>query len=159
LFTPDEQKLLKAIPLEYGNVTTNSGPPGTVRLSLHRWRDLNWIAYFQYTNSDMQDKVVFGRPQTHYVRNKAEDGYDIHYWTEEYRGTAVPEFQLSQFKHGVPNGLFVELHGDRCAQWMRFSNGLAVEQWLYWTPDNQKLDIWVKFKEPYDYLKHSRRSS
>jgi hypothetical protein len=178
LFTPNEQKLLREIPLLYGNITTNSGPPGTVLLSLRRkslWGIVPseyMVARFQFTNSDMVDEVLFdhygrtvGGP--HIVRNKAGDGYDVKALRIEpdsgYGGPA-PEFQFAQIKHGghhgvypgIYDGLWVDIRGDHCISWMRFSNGLAVDQWLYWSPYGNKLSIWVKFKEPYDYWEHSR---
>jgi len=167
LFTPQERKLIELIPLIYGNITTNSGPQGTMRLSLRKKYTLFamwpvWIARFQFTNSDMEDEVVFnqyGRPGTHRVRNKAGDGYDVNALRMEsgsqYGGSA-PAFQLFQYKHGVLDGLYVEIHGDYCMRWMYFSNGLAVDQWLVWSPYGDKLSIWVKFKKPYDYWKYSR---
>jgi len=45
--------------------------------------------------------------------------------------------------------------GDHCEQWMRFSNGLAVDQWL-WVGFLWEIIGLDKFKAPYDYLKHSR---
>jgi hypothetical protein len=67
----------------------------------------------------------------------------------------VPNFWLIQYKHGVPDGLRINILDDHCEQWMRFSNGLAVDQWLWWDSSG-KLLVRVKFKAPYDYLKHSR---
>ena len=65
LFTPDEQKLLKEIPLIYSKVTTNSGPLGSVFIDYHAkpiessygtfWY---WTSRFQFTNSDVIDEVT-----------------------------------------------------------------------------------------------------
>jgi hypothetical protein len=154
LFTPDEQKLLKAIPLLYGNITPTSGPPGSVLVHLDWFR--KWLnggkVRFQFTNSDMRDDMAFnpfGQAGIHYVRNKAGDGYDINFIGGSGFVGPGPEFQLTQYKHGVQDGLWVAMHDDHCMRWMRFSNGLAVDQWLLWEPNGDKLSIWVKFKAPY----------
>lgn len=169
LFTLAEQQLLKSIPLLYTNLTPTSGPRGTVPVHLG-WFD-RWLgkARFQFTNSDMQDEtaVYNGRLSgTQIVRNKAGDGYDIYGLGMDPLGH-VPEFQLVQIKHGghhgvypgVYNGLYVQIHGEHCIEWMRFSNGMAVDQWLYWAPDNTNLVRWARFKEPYDYMKYNRKGS
>jgi hypothetical protein len=159
LFTPAEKKLIESIPSKYGNVTLASGPKGSVPLHLgwylSIWNELlqhEGDVPFQFTNSDLRDDVTLGGGVAiHHVRNTAGDGYELHYWQEQ----SIPCFQLFQYKHGVFNGLRIEIHGDHCLWWMRFKNGMAVDQWLYWSPDNSKLQIWVKFNKPYDYLKYS----
>jgi len=172
LFTLEEQQLLKSIPVLYGHVTPTSGPPGTVPVHLG-WLD-RWLGKvrFQFTNSDMQDELMVHHGRLfgpHIIRNKTGNGYDIYDGpyadnSSAYGGPGI-SFMLIQIKHGghhgvypgVYNGLYVQIQGEHCIQWMRFSNGMAVDKWLYWDPDGTNLDIWAKFKEPYDYMKYSRR--
>jgi hypothetical protein len=162
LFTPEERKLIESIPVVYGHVASNFAPIGSVSIhldwfhsSLNAWRHLGGNAHFQFTNSDLHDDAALGQTQIHHVRNKAGDGYDLYYRIEEKHGGMVPNFWLIQYKHGVPDGLRINILDDHCEQWMRFSNGLAVDQWLWWDSSG-KLLVRVKFKAPYDYLKHSR---
>jgi len=157
LFTLEEQQLIKSIPLLYGSVTSTSGPPGTVVVHLNwyhkwlnQWHNLGTMR-FQFTNSDVCDNVS---ANIHHVRNKSGDGYDVHYRVEEEHGVTVPDFRLIQYKRGVLDGLRVDIHGDHCIQWLRFVNGLAVDRWLWWNPNGEKVVIWVKFNEPYDFMAH-----
>jgi hypothetical protein len=123
-----------------------------------------WTTRFQFTNSDMWDEVTPGGDQrNHKIRNKNSDGYDIGYDTYNngesvgsgYGGPGGANFWLHQIKHGVYDGLYVEIdHGEHCVQLMRYSNGMAVSQWLYWSPYDNKLMIWAKFKKPYDISKY-----
>jgi hypothetical protein len=173
LFTPEEQKLLEEIPLKYGRVTTNSGPTGSVLVNFKAtpiktqygiyWF---WTARFQFTNSNAWDEVTPGGDQmNHKVRNKAGDGFDLGYDTYNngesvgsgYGGPGGPEFWLYQVKHDVRDGLDIHIEAGRPARLMRFSNGMAVGQYFYWAPYNNKLMIWAKFNEPYDYLKYSEK--
>jgi hypothetical protein len=173
LFTPDEQKFLEEIPQKYGKVKTNSPPPGSILVNLRTtpiktqygiyWF---WIARFQFTNSDFVDEVTPGGDQmNHKIRNKAGDGFDLGYDTYNngesvgsgYGGPGGPEFWLYQVKHGVRDGLDIQIEAGRPARLMRFSNGMAVGQYFYWAPYDNKLTIWAKFKEPYDYLKYSQK--
>ena len=164
LFTADEQILLNYITRTYGNETSNSVPPRSVMASFKatpiqtswgtRW---DWVAYIQSTNSDLTDEITPGGDlYRHKVRNKAGDGYDFNInptapRTSAYGGGSGPEFWFQQIKHGVKDGLFVNVvHGDHCSQWMRYSNGWAVDKKLYWDPNYNKLMIWAIFKEPFD---------
>jgi hypothetical protein len=173
LFTPEEQKFLREIPVIYGKVTTNSPPPGSVLIDLKTKPIetqygifLFWTARFQFTNSDFIDEVTPGGDQVnHKVRNKDGDGFDLGCDTYNngesvssgYGGPGGPEFWLQQIKHGVNDGLSVQIESGRPARLMRFSNGMAIGQFFYWAPYDNKLMIWAKFNEPYDYLKYSRK--
>src|SRR5208282_4493353 len=64
LFSLEEQKSLKTIPIKYRNVTTNTGPPGSVltRLDNAAFGEDNKegiVAHFSYTNSVAQEEIVF----------------------------------------------------------------------------------------------------
>jgi hypothetical protein len=166
LFTPDEQKLLNDITLTYGDETSNSIPPGSVLVSFQATPMLTywgtnwlWIAHLKFTNTDLTDEISPGGDLfRHKVRNKDGDGYDFGIIPTKfdlvpygYTGAAGPEFWFQQIKHGSKDGLYVEIiHGDHCSQWMRYSNGMAVDKKLYWDPNYNKFMIWAKFKEPFD---------
>ena len=159
LFTLDEQKLLKEIPLIFANVTTNSGPVGSVLVD-YKAKPIEssygtfwyWTARFQFTNSDTWDEVTPGGDmKKHKIRNKNGDGYDLEYAGESFVSTygSGANFGFHQVRHNVYDGLSVNIeHGEHCSSWMQYSNGLAVDKWLYWTPDGSKLGIWLKFKKP-----------
>jgi hypothetical protein len=169
LFSPVEQKLLKEIPLKYKNVTTNSGPPESVLVGLDKTNG-NWVAHFQYTNSEAQDEVVFhalpsngklyrvetqaaqderafGRISAKF-RTKVGDGYDV----KIARGSV---FDFQQIKQNIRDGLVVGLDGDYCGNWMRFINGKAVGKWFVWDRDGN-LIIEVEFKKPFDFDKYAQ---
>jgi hypothetical protein len=164
LFTADEQELLNYITQTYGDETSNSVPPGSVMVSFKAtpvqtsWgTHWDWVARLQFTNSDLTDEITPGGDlYRHKVRNRAGDGYDFNIdptapRSSAYGGGSGPDFWFQQMKRGVKDGLFVEVvHGDHCQQWMRYSNGWAVDKKLYWDPNYNKLAVWAKFKEPFD---------
>jgi hypothetical protein len=153
LFSPAEQKLLKEIPLKYKNVTTNSGPQGSVLASLNKDTNGYWVARFQYTNSEMRDEVTFGIEKAAKFLNKADDGYGV---SINYTGGRDSKSMISfgQLKHGKLDGLLVKLCGeDHCLSWMHFANGEAVGKWLEWESDNG-LSLEVEFKKPYDFQRY-----
>jgi len=171
LFTPDEQKTLNEILVDYCQVTTNSGPPGSVLVSYEAWplrvywgTNWQWVARFQFTNVDLLDEVRPGGDMLrHKVRNKNGDGFDLNIIPNMpsdsgFGGGDGPEYWFQQIKHGVKDGLSVEVtHGYRCVQWMRYSNGMAVDKWLQWAPYGSKLILWAKFKEPYDISRYQNK--
>jgi hypothetical protein len=164
LFTPDEQELLNRIPIEYGYVTSNTGPTGSILVSHEAWPMLTewgtnweWVTRFQFTNSDFLDEVRPGGDLLrNKVRNKAGDGFDLNIirnrpGSSGFGGGDGPDYWFQQIKHGVKDGLFVEVeNGDRCMQWIRFSNGMAVDKELFWDANHPRLILWKKFTEPYD---------
>lgn len=159
LFSADEQKFLKEIPFVYGGVASNSGPVGSVQTGLFQ-KGHFWDARFQFTNSDLVDEVVpRGDMLLHKVMDAKGKGFELRVWSGDQGKNADSrnlDFWLIQMKNGVPDGLNVLMDGTQCERWMRFSNGLAVDQWLIWDMNTGKLAIWVKFNEPYNYLEHSK---
>ena len=93
-------------------------------------------------------------PIIHNVRNKDGDGYELRDGGKSYSsgfgGGGGSQYWFIQFKHGVNEGLKVQMENNHCVSWMRYSNGWAVDKWLSWTPYENKLILWVKFKEPFD---------
>ena len=82
LFTPEEQGLIKEAFVKYQHITTNSGSPGTELVNLYRTNFLikamddrtveveNWVARYQYTNSNAQEEVTIGRSLSAKFRTK-----------------------------------------------------------------------------------------
>jgi hypothetical protein len=155
LFTPDDQKLLMDIPLEYKSVATNSAPPGSIFLGFGKDSfafagDYVYLL-FCYTNSEAQVKVFIdkhsdGKTSWIRFRTKSGDGYDACFYNN---GIAT----FRQFKHSQLNGLWADFEGDHCAGWMRFVNGKAVGKWLVWNRTGS-LYMEAEFKAPYDFIGH-----
>ena len=157
LFSLAEQKMLKEIPLKYKNVTTNSGPLGSILAGLERKTNGDWIARFQYTNSEAIDEVRFGLQLSAKFRTKAGDGYDVNLDKPDIHGISLFDFrQVNQ--NGVTEGLVAAFYGEHCHWWMHYVNGKAVGKWLVWDVWNKKymnhLCIEAEFKEPFDYDKY-----
>lgn len=154
LFSLDEQKLMKEIPLKYKNVTTNSAPTDSkfVGIGLGSfWLDGFTIERFHQTNSEAQVEVFFdkhnGRVAGVSFRTKSGDGYDVSFYD---RGV-IESFR--QFKHGQLDGLWADFDGDHCSAWMRFSNGKAIGKWLVWNRTGS-LYMEAEFKQPFDFIGH-----
>jgi len=129
-------------PSEYTNIISNTNlfTPDETKL-------LKEISFNLSTNSTQRGIVK--------VRDKAGDGYDLYDAGNEsdsgFGGGSGRNYWFQQIKHGVKDGLWVEvIHDDHCERWMRYSNGMAVDKWLEWTAYGNKLMLWAKFKEPYD---------
>jgi hypothetical protein len=152
LFTLDEQLLLNEIPMKYGNVTTDVGPLGSVLLRTRSDGRDSQVIRFQFTNSDAYDDVTFGGGlPIHRIRNQMGEGYDL-------VGDAQSYFNFRQVRQGKYNGLVVDIDisHSRCMSWMCFSNGMAVDKWLQWDFGGDLIRE-VKFKEPYDFFRYSRK--
>jgi hypothetical protein len=182
LFTPEEQKLIKEVSVKYQNVTTNSGPAGTVLASLYKTnffvkeRDNKveieqWIARFQYTNFEAHEMIYFGAGIEPEFRTKANDGYNAAL-------TRVGGGSLLFFKKVKQNlldgvcAVFYDNH-DQGATWnygradfndahleqyMQYTNGMNIGKYLMWNPENGTLLVGADFKEPYDFEKHRVQS-
>jgi len=167
LFTPSEQRSLEEILSKYKNVTTNSGPEGTVLTSLEKTNNY-YIAHFSYINSDAHEDIIFGdrsaeaRHNGNYndfiaglglslakFRTKDGNGYDA---TISHSSDKFSTF--AQIKQGMVNGLFVDFSNDHCQDLLRFVDGNAVGEWLQWDTytDNHLLE--VKIKSSLDYFKY-----
>jgi hypothetical protein len=155
LFTFEEQNLLTQIPLKYKNVTTNSGPAGSILTSLIKTND-NFVALFQYTNSDEQDEITFIKKEwkTVKLRTKSGDGYDAYLDSGDMYG--IPYLSFQQIKHDAVNGLAVNFYGEHCEDWMRCVDGKVVSKWLQWGRDENYL-LEIKIKAPLDYFKYMSR--
>jgi hypothetical protein len=170
LFSLSEQKELTAVSLKYQNVTTNSGPTGSVFI---RWvlrqrpevkltNESTWIevtnifqvACFAYTNSDSKEEIAFF-PDNEIdarFRTKAGDGYDVLLFKN-----AIIKYQ--EYKNGLLDGLFAEIHDpnniddkEHCASWTRFVNGKIFGKYIMW--QDGEIGVMADFKQPFDFLKY-----
>jgi Ankyrin repeats (3 copies)/Ankyrin repeats (many copies) len=130
LFTAQEQKLIGEALVKYRNVTTNSGPPGTVLVDSYEtnliipplyWLGTNrpenvrrtnqiWVAHFQYTNSDAQEEIRFGAGVSAKFTNQSKDGYTASI-TRTGGGTSL--LTVTEIKPNSASGLlarFADLH-------------------------------------------------
>jgi hypothetical protein len=157
-FTVAEQKLLAELPLKYKNMTTNSGPPGTVLVGLYKTNSIiafahitnqEWVARFHYTNSQAQDEVTFLDPKTASVRFQTKSG-------DEYflnmRGDSMLAF--GQLKHGVANGFCASFENNHLWLYQYVTNRMAIGKYFMWNPQNNNLLLEAEFKEAYDLEKH-----
>ncbi len=178
LFTLKEQKLINEVFEKYKNVTTNSGPPGTVLTGLYKTNYVikamnktfeveNWIANFQYTNFDAHEQIKIGAGMLAEFRDKSNDGYEISL-TRTGSGTLLG---FGEIKHSLPNGLFArftdphaqgltwdyklaDFSDSHLVEYRQCTNGLILGKFLMWNPRNNNLTLDAEFKEPYDFEKH-----
>lgn len=166
LLTPNEQKLLRNIFVKYKNFsafTTNSGPSGTVLAKLYETnisRNIlgravttkNWIAWFQYTNFDAQERLVFGShsPIAAHYFPKNGNGYGL--WAGKVGNDWL--MQLTESKDGVANGLHASFTDSVLDEYWHYTNGMVFGNFLMWNPRNNNLILKADFKKPYDFEKH-----
>jgi hypothetical protein len=151
LFSSAEQNLLTEIPLIYKNVTTNSGPPGSVLTGLNKTNGY-YVAFFQYTNSGAMDEVTFSyysNVKSAKFRTASGDGYNIE--TGDINGISILNFD--SVKHGIVDGLSASVPDNHCIRWMHFANGKAVNRWFEWGAKDAYF-IEIKVKAPVDYFKY-----
>jgi hypothetical protein len=179
LFSLDEQKKIREVTLKYKNVTTNSGPVGSVfkgfGLRQLKYAELTgatnklWVACFAYTNSEAQEEVLsyYGQNIVKF-RTEAGDGYDA-----MFRNNFLITYM--EYKHGLPDGLFVFAHDpmypyadEHCAMWAHFTSGKVLGKFIVWqmSPTQDQADFKITdsttfkiaaeadFKEPFDFLKY-----
>jgi len=178
LFSSREQNLIREIFAKYKNVTTNSGPSGTVCASHYLTNYLvhagertvrveNWIANFQYTNFNAQEQIILGGGGlSAKFRTKSDGGYNM-YFIRTGNGTML---RFSEVKNGLINGVLVafeDLHPqgtnwnfrnadftDSClTEYRQYTNGMVFGKFLMWNSRNN-LILEANFKEPYDFEKH-----
>jgi hypothetical protein len=165
LFSAAEVQQLKAIPLKYKNITTNSGPAGTIfnGLAKRQWiAELGYgnaigtaitifqVSCFAYTNSAAWEEISFTSYMGAIVnfRTESGDGYNV----QLINGRVI---RYEEYKNGVLDGLN-ESQGfdeDHCTTWSRFVKGKIVGKFIAW---NEGGDIFAEaeFKEPFDFLKY-----
>lgn len=149
LFTLEQRATIKEALVKYKNVTTNSGPLGTVLVSFYKtnfissppyWVGTNahsmppltnelWVSTFRHANSGALEEIRFGSGISAKFTNKSNDGYSI-YITGIGNGSLL---SFTEIRHGSAMGLLVRF-ADLNAQgitWDRrladFSDGRLVE--------------------------------
>jgi hypothetical protein len=178
LFTLEQQRTIKEAFAKYKNVTTNSGPPGTVLDSLFKTNVVinamyrtgaveTWVAAFRYTNSDAHEEIRFGAGMLANFRNQSNDGYYVEF-NQSSGGTMLG---FGQVNHGLTSGIlarFVDLHDNglvwdyrladfsnsRLAEYRQYTNGMVLGRYLVWDVRSGNLLIEAQFNEPYDWRKH-----
>lgn len=140
LFTPEQQITIKEALAKYKNVTTNSGPPGTILISCYRtnfiaaplyWVETNaywmahrtngmWVSVFQYTNSDAREEVRLGAGISARFTNNSNDGYTVSV-AQTGSGSLL---SFTERKHGSATGLLVRF-ADLHAQGIKWDRRLA----------------------------------
>lgn len=161
LFSLAEQKKLREITLKYQNVTTNSGPAGTVfkgwglrQVKIETWTNTFYVACFAYTNSDAQEEIAekYSEHITIRFRSQSGNGYDMGF----INGLI---FAYQEYKDGVLDGLFVALYDpnnpsdqEHCGMWARFVKGKVSGKFIIWRPDGKIQDM-AEFMQPFDLIK------
>lgn len=131
LFTPEEQRIIGDALVKYQNVTTNSGPPGTVLVNYYRtnvivapvyWMETNtpWnfrrtnqirVACFQYTNLEAQEEIRFSGGLSARFTTKSNNEYTA----SIARTGSGSLLTVTERKHGSGSGLLVrfdDLHAQ-----------------------------------------------
>jgi hypothetical protein len=126
LFTPEEQKTIREVLGKYKNVTTNSGPPGTILVNFYKtnfiapppyWVKTDaywmahrtngmWVANFQYTNSEGQEEIRIGAGMSAKLTNKSKNGYNASI-TRTGSGSLLT---FTELKHGSASGVLVRFY-------------------------------------------------
>jgi len=131
LLAPEEQKLIRNIFIKYKGITTNIGPDGALLDSLYKtnytvkamnrtFNIENWIARYQYTNSEAFEIITFGGGISIQFRNTANDGYNV----SINRSASGTLLSFGEIKKGLLNGLFVRFDDDH-PQGTTWDNRLA----------------------------------
>jgi hypothetical protein len=168
-----ERKKLEEVTLKYKDVTSNSGPVGSVfeRWGLRRTKyveltgatDTFWVACFSYTSSTAQEEIRFRYNSIlAKFRTKEGDGYDVVLVSD-----SIITYQ--EYKRGALDGLFVALHDsnhpnnedEHLGMWTRFIKGKVLGKFIIWQrgeqngdPAEYRIGAEAEFKEPFDFLKY-----
>jgi hypothetical protein len=178
LFTSEEQKTISEVFVKYRNVTTNSGPPGTVLASLYKTNNVVkamgriftnefWTANFQYTNFEAREEIRFGGGFSAKFRNKANNGYNV-VFTRTGGGTLLTFGEVKQdltsglfvrFEDNYPQGItwdykLARFNDSHLEEYRHYTNKMVVGNFLMWNSQNGNLMLKADFKEPYDFEKY-----
>ena len=179
LFTYEQQKQIEEIFYKYKDITTNSGPVGTILIGYDQTNYLvrtegqtisipRCLSRFRYTNSDAVETITIGPGgMNSEYRDKSDNGYDIGFIRTGY-GTML---RFVEKKGNSANGILVSIEDlfhqgkdwdfrraqfsdQRVTEYRQYTNGLVLGKFLMWDPRTGKLIVEAEFKEPYDYQKH-----
>jgi hypothetical protein len=115
LFTSQERNLLEKVLVKYAHITTNSGPPGSVFVSLKNaiFTNIYYLnkansvlrSTFRYTNADATETVTFvERGFNADFRPRDGDGYYLGF-LDQIHSLGL---RFVQNKNGIPNGLDIQ---------------------------------------------------
>ncbi len=161
LFSSHERQQIEDIFKKYKNITTNSGPPGTIFSGLYKTNVVIpylkrtnevFVSYFRYTNLDAQEEWTFGRAVSVKFRTKLDKGYNVSF-TQTGNGTF---FQIANVKDGVINKFLASFEDSywQGANWdfrradfthshlleyRQYTNGMVFGKFLMWDPRERKL--------------------
>jgi hypothetical protein len=179
LFTPEEQKVIADIFIKYKNVTTNSGPPGTILSAFYRTNYVinvrnrtvaveNDVADFKYTNFDAHEQITIKGGLSAKFLNTSGEGYNV-FFVGTGNGTML---QYIERKGGVRNGILAEFEdmqwqgtnwdfrradfitNSHLVEYRQYTNGMVFGKYLMWNPRNNDLFLEADFKQPYDFEKY-----
>ena len=181
LFTLEQQKIINEVFVKYKNVTTNSGPPGTVLAGLYKTNFIvkamnetakveKWIARYQYTNSNAQEEISIGGSLSAKFRttSNSAEGYNV-YFNRTGGGTTLLTF--GEVKQDLTSGLlarFEDIHeqgitwdcrladfsNSYLTEYRQYSNGMVLGKFFMWNLQNGNLMMEAEFKKPYDWNKN-----
>ena len=176
LFTLGEQRQIEEVFFKYKDVTTNSGPSGTIFSGSYETNIINpyvhhpikvLVSRFQYTNFDAQEEWTFSVGVLVKYRTKSNDGYNVSF-TRTGDGTF---FRFIEVKNDLISGLLASFEDNywqgtnwdfrradftdsRMSEYRQYTNGLVLGKFFMWNPRNNNLTLAAEFKEPYDLDKH-----
>lgn len=181
LFTAQQRELLKDLPVKYKDVSTNSGPLGTVFVASYETNymvkryNLNvnvkeTISTFHYTNQNASETIYLdeiGKVRHAQHKDASNNGYGI-VFTPTGSGTMV---SFGQMKNDKADGIAVRFEDTRpqgtnwnykkadfdnmrLTEYKQYTNGLVFGKYLLWSARNNNLMLEAEFKEPYDMEAH-----
>jgi len=161
LFSLAERTLLDGISEKYKNVTTNSGPAGSIltgfdvrQSSFLGDTDIFSVSCFAYTNIAAKEEMDFhneGQIVSKF-RTQTGDGYDVKLIDGKL-------FQYQEYKSNLLDGLYVAMKAmplsdaEKCGSWARFFRGRILGKFFGWDDDG-KIVVEAEFKEPFDFVKN-----
>jgi hypothetical protein len=179
LFTLEQERMIRETFVKYKDVTTNSGPVGTVLSDLYKTNFViqamnknleieTFVADFRYTNVDAHELIRLGSGLSAELRTKSGDGYRVSL-TRTGGGTTLLSF--TQTKASVASGVavrFRDAHAQGPAwdyrrasfsesglfEYKQYTNRLVFGKFLMWDPNTGNLTVEAEFKEPFDMERH-----
>ncbi len=172
LISFDEQTRISKVIAKYKNVTTNSGPQGSIlkkrgvrKVFTDRETTKYPIAYFAYTNSTATDEVwsLFKGATFIRSRTKAGDGYDLYLLDMSVAGDQKQAADgllvtYQEYSEGTLNGLYLGLSNAQdsmkthLSSYCKFQKGKIVGPFIGWDEDGN-IQLEAQFLEPVDLLK------
>jgi len=172
LFSNQEIKWLSEVRSKYKNLSTNSGPPGSTLVGLDKTNNYI-VAHFTYANSTDHENLFFqinkdvsprgsGYSTFKFLlsrvaefRSAEGDGYDAMIGLPDEKGKE--DLTIVQIRNNTPEGLFVNLYGDRCRTLIHLKNGKAIGRWLEWDLRDGGGVCDIQIKSPLDYFSYMTR--